>query len=52
MTPVQSEEDLLARVMVAAVVGLPDIVDRVYQNMACRYRVCVEVAGRHIERFF
>ena len=36
----ESEEDLLARVMAAADVGLPSIGDRVYQNMV---RVCAEV---------
>ena len=43
-TPVESEENLLARVMAAADVG-----DRVYYNMIFRYRACVEIAGRHIE---
>ena len=32
-TPVESEEDLLGRVMAAADVGLPGIGDRMYQNM-------------------
>ncbi|KAJ8870549.1 hypothetical protein PR048_029572 [Dryococelus australis] len=32
-TPVDSEKDLLARIMVAANLGLPGIGDRVYQNM-------------------
>ena len=50
-TPVDSEEDLLARIMAAADVGLPDIGDHVYQNMLRRYRVCVEVADRHTELF-
>ena len=44
----ESEEDLLARVIAAAYVGLPGIGYSVYQNMVRRYRVCVEVAGRHI----
>ena len=48
-TPVDSEEDLLARIMAAADVGLQGIGDHVYQNMVRRYRVCVEVADRHIE---
>ena len=48
-TPVESEEDLLARVMAAADVGLSGIGSRVYQHMVRRYRECVEVAGRHIE---
>ena len=46
-----SEEDLLARVMAAAYVALPGIDDQVNQNMVCRYRVCVDVTGRHIELF-
>ena len=47
----ESEEDLLARVMAAADVGLAGVGDRVYQNMLRRYGVCVEVNGRHIEPF-
>ena len=43
------EKDLLARVMSVADIAPPGIGDRVYQNMVRRYRVCVEVAGRHIE---
>ena len=39
------------RVMVAADVGPQGIGDRVYKNMVRRYRVCVEVGGRHIEPF-
>ena len=35
-TPVDSDEELLGRVMAAADVGLQSISDRVYQNMACR----------------
>ena len=50
-TSVDSQEDLLARVMAATFVGLQDIGDRVYENMVRRYRVYVEVAGRHIEHF-
>ena len=38
--------------MAAAYVELPGIGDRVYQNMVrSRYRVCVQVAGRHVESF-
>ena len=51
-TPVESEEDLLARVMAPTDVRLSGFGDRVYQNTVRRYRVCVEVAGRHIEPFF
>ena len=43
-TLVESEEDLLARVMAMVDVGLPGIGDCVYQNTVCRYRVCVEVS--------
>ena len=50
-TPVESEEDLLARIMTAAHVGLPGIGDRAFQDMVRRYRVCVEVTGRHIDPF-
>ena len=49
--PVEPEEDLLALVMAAADVGLPGIGDRVYQNKICRYCVCVEIRGCHIEPF-
>ncbi|KAJ8866390.1 hypothetical protein PR048_032233 [Dryococelus australis] len=48
-TPVESEEDLLARIMAAEELGLPGIGDRVYRNMVRRYHVCVDLAGRHIE---
>ncbi|KAJ8878129.1 hypothetical protein PR048_022596 [Dryococelus australis] len=51
-TSVESEEELLARVMAAVDLGRPGIGDRVYQNMARRYCVCVDVASRHIEPFF
>ena len=37
--------------MAAADVGLQGIGDSVYENMVCRYRTCVEVAGPHIEPF-
>ena len=45
-----TEEELLTRVMTAVDVELPGIGDQVYQDIVRRYRVCVEVAGRHIER--
>ena len=47
-----SEEDLLARIVAATDIGLQDISDLVYENMLRRYGVCVEVTGRHIEPFF
>ena len=37
--------------MFEAVVGIPGIGVHVYQNMVCRYRVCVEVVGCYIELF-
>ena len=37
------------RVMAAAVVGEPRIGDSVYLNMVRRYRICVDVDGRHFE---
>ena len=43
---------LLARVMAVVDVGSQRRTgDRMYENMVRRYRVCVEVAGRHIEPF-
>ena len=50
-TPVDSGEDLVARIMAAADVRVQDIYDHVYENVVRRYRVCVEVAGRLIELF-
>ena len=50
-TLVNSEVDLLAKVIAAADVGLQGIDDRMYANMVCRYHVCVEVAGYHIKPF-
>ena len=49
----KSEVQLLARVMAAADIDLPDrpIGDRVYQNIVRRYRAWVEVTGCHIEPF-
>ena len=54
MSLVESEEDLLAWVMAAAYVGLPDIDYRVYQNMLRRYRVLYVLKSlvRHLEPFF
>ena len=50
--PWGSEVSLLAKGFIAVEdVGLPGIGDRVYQNLVRRYRLCVEVAGRHIEPF-
>ena len=51
VTPVDSEEDLVAWVLAAVDVGPQSIGDRVYENMVCRYHVCVVVAGRHIKPF-
>ena len=41
---VESEEDQLAQVMVAANAELTDIGDHVYHNIAHRYRVSVKVS--------
>ena len=51
--PVESEEDQLARVMAAADIGtLRCWLSSVSEHgTSRRYRVCVEVAGRHIEPF-
>ena len=46
-----SEEGLLARVMAASNFEMQGIGDREYKNMVRTYRVCVEVAGRHIKPF-
>ncbi|KAJ8884525.1 hypothetical protein PR048_016382 [Dryococelus australis] len=51
-TPLESEEALLVWIIAATDIGLLGIGDRVYQNMVRRYRVRVDVAGRHIEPFF
>ena len=40
LTPVDSEEDLLAQVMAVADVGLSGIGDRVYVNILHRYHQC------------
>ena len=50
-TPLESEEDLLARIMAASDDGVRSIGDHVYQNKVRSYTVCDEVAGRHIEPF-
>ena len=50
-TPVASEEDLLDRIISPADVGGPRISDRMYQNMARSYRICVDAGGRHIKPF-
>ncbi|KAJ8874554.1 hypothetical protein PR048_025417 [Dryococelus australis] len=50
-TPVESEEELLARIVAAGDLGIPGVSGRVRQNMIRRYRVCVDVADRHIEPF-
>ena len=51
-TPVESEEDLLARIMAAAqeIQETPGIFERVYENMLRRCNVCIELGGRHIEQ--
>ena len=44
-------EDLLARVLGAAqeIQQTPGVMERVYQNMICRYNVCNDLHGRRIE---
>ncbi|KAJ8866310.1 hypothetical protein PR048_032153 [Dryococelus australis] len=42
---------LLTRIMAAAYLVRPGIGDHVYQNLVRRYRVCADVARRHIEPF-
>ena len=46
--PVETEEELLARVTVAAqeINGAPGVM---YRNMISRYNVCNDIGGRHIE---
>ncbi|KAJ8895721.1 hypothetical protein PR048_001058 [Dryococelus australis] len=51
-TSVESEKELLAPIIAAADLGLPGIGGRVCQNIVRRYRVCVDVTGRHIKPFF
>ncbi|KAJ4442487.1 hypothetical protein ANN_04073 [Periplaneta americana] len=50
-TPVETAEDLVARVVVGAgeVADIPGVIERVYQNIIRRYNACNEVGGRHIE---
>ncbi|KAJ8877285.1 hypothetical protein PR048_021739 [Dryococelus australis] len=49
--PVETDEDLLARVMVAAqqIDGTPGVMRREYRNIIRRYDVCNDVGGRDIE---
>ncbi|KAJ8891518.1 hypothetical protein PR048_004046 [Dryococelus australis] len=50
-TPVETGEELLTRVMVAAqqIDGTPCVMERVYPNIIRRCNVCNDVGGRHIE---
>ena len=50
-TPVDTVEDLVARVLTAAqeIQQTQGVMERVYQNLIRRYTVCNEVHGRHIE---
>ena len=50
-TPVEAEDDVVARVVVAAgqIADTPGVIELVYQNIIRRYNVCNDVAGRHIE---
>jgi len=58
-TPVETVEDLTARIFNSCEVvqHMPDIFERVYQNMMRWCNACFEVGGRHFEhllclRFF
>lgn len=50
-TPVETEEDLVARVMAAAYIikHTPGLMGRVYDNMLRRYTLCNDHQGRHVE---
>jgi hypothetical protein len=51
-TPVESVEDLIARITAAAeyIQTMPDIFHTVNQNMLRRCSACNEVGGRHFEQ--
>jgi len=50
-TPVQSEEDLVARIVVASdiIQNTPGIFDRIIFNMLRRYNTCLECHGQSFE---
>ena len=50
-TPVESEENMVARGMASTDVGLPSTDERVYKYMVRRNSKGVEFDGRHIEPF-
>ena len=52
-TPVESEGDLLARILAAAQIieHTPGPVGRVYENMCLRYTVCNEQRACHVEPY-
>jgi hypothetical protein len=51
-TPVESEEELVARIAVASgdIAAMPGIFERVRQSCARRCRNCIDVGGRHFEQ--
>ena len=52
-TPVNSREDLVARIVAAAgeVQDKPDMLERVLHSIYRRYNTCVQVGGRSFEQF-
>ena len=50
-TPVETQQDLVAQIQVAAGVirDMPGIFPRVWHDIIRRYTKCIEVGGGHIE---
>ena len=50
-TPVETEEDFVERVLAAAdiIKHTPGLMGRVYDNLLCRYMLCNDHQGRHLE---
>lgn len=50
-TPVESEEELIARILAAAqqIQTMPGLLERANQNMIRRCNACIEVGGRHFQ---
>ena len=53
-TPVNSEEELVARIAVAAgdISATPGVFQRVRQSLQHRYEICIEQHGRNFEHLF
>ena len=51
-TPVESEEDLVARIAAAAeeIRDMPAVFDRVYANIRRRCEACIAVRGRSFQQ--